>query len=121
MGVVVSILQRTGKALAIALVVLAGTSEANYTAINVSPVTVSSPLTTSGFPTEDASCIVTGYSLHAQEQMAARGITSDEVENVVYYGCDRAVPQSNGTYRYDGQRIGVSVNPAGYVVTAYVR
>lgn len=55
--------------------------------------------------------------------MAARGITSDEVESVVHYNCGSASWQGppKNTWLYLGKRIGVAANDNGYVVTAFVR
>lgn len=66
-----------------------------------------------------APCFVSGYSLHAQEQMAARRITSDHVENVVHGTCSRAKRQSNGTWKYTDRKITVVANNNGYVVTVW--
>lgn len=66
-----------------------------------------------------APCFVSGYSLHAQEQMAARRITSDHVENVVHGTCSRAKKQSNKTWKYTDRKITVVANGNGYVVTVW--
>lgn len=66
-----------------------------------------------------APCIVTGYSLHAEQEMAADHITSDHVETVVYNTCSRAKKQSNGRYKYTDGKITVIAEPSGYVVTAW--
>lgn len=70
-----------------------------------------------------APCVVTGYSFHAQQQMAARKITSDEVESLVHYTCNSATWQGppKNTWLYLGKRIGVAANDNGYVVTAFLR
>jgi hypothetical protein len=65
-----------------------------------------------------APCVVTGYTLHAEQQMAARNISSDQVENVVHDTCSRATWRpSNSTWQYTDGRIRVSANTNGYVVT----
>ncbi|MFD1044438.1 hypothetical protein ACFQ1S_01940, partial [Kibdelosporangium lantanae] len=66
-----------------------------------------------------ASCIVTGYTLHAEQEMAADSITSDHVENVVHNTCSRAKKQSNGRYKYTDGKITVIAEPSGYVVTVW--
>jgi hypothetical protein len=66
-----------------------------------------------------APCIVTGYSLHAAEEMEADSLTADTVEDVVYNTCSRARRQSNGTWKYTQGRITVVCNDNGYVVTAW--
>jgi hypothetical protein len=66
-----------------------------------------------------AKCFVSGYSYHAQQQMAARRITSDHVENVVHSTCSRAKKQSNGTWKYTDRKITVIANDNGYVVTVW--
>jgi hypothetical protein len=67
-----------------------------------------------------APCVVTGYSLHAQQEMAKDHIGSDHVENVVHDYCHRATWQkSKKTWRYTDRRIVVIANVNGYVVTAW--
>ncbi|MFE0153536.1 DUF4258 domain-containing protein [Nonomuraea sp. NPDC059007] len=66
-----------------------------------------------------APCVVRGYSNHALEEMAADGIGTELVENVVYNTCSRAVKQSNGNYKYTSGKIVVIVSPRGIVVTAW--
>ncbi|WP_182873783.1 DUF4258 domain-containing protein [Microbispora sp. H10670] len=68
-----------------------------------------------------APCIVTGYSLHAAEEMAKDSITGDQVEDVVYTTCSRAVKQTNGNWKYTKGKIVVICNNNGYVVTAWRR
>ncbi|MFK8906948.1 DUF4258 domain-containing protein [Streptomyces sp. YS-3] len=64
-------------------------------------------------------CIVTGYSYHAQQRMAERRISSDEVENLVYSTCGKARKQSDGTWKYTGRKLIVICNDNGYVVTLW--
>jgi hypothetical protein len=68
-----------------------------------------------------ASCVVTGYTLHAMQEMAADGIGSDYVEDVVHSKCSSARKQSNGRYFYTDGKIVVIAEPDGYVVTVYRR
>lgn len=69
-----------------------------------------------------APCVVTGYTLHADQQMASRRITSDYVENVVYKYCSRAkFRASNSTWQYSDGKIVVSANSNGYVITVIRR
>ncbi|MEO5875295.1 MAG: hypothetical protein ABIS86_05080 [Streptosporangiaceae bacterium] len=66
-----------------------------------------------------ASCIVTGYSLHADQEMAADGISSDYVEQVVYQQCRSAKKQGNGTWKYTTKYITVIANSNGYIITVW--
>ncbi|GAA3037647.1 hypothetical protein [Streptosporangium longisporum] len=90
------------------------------------PAATAAPVITSGVGTEmqieaGAPCIVTGYSLHAAEEMAKDSITGDQVEDIVYTTCSRAVKQSNGNWKYTKGKIVVICNNNGYVVTAWRR
>ncbi|MBB5912546.1 hypothetical protein BJY24_001413 [Nocardia transvalensis] len=69
-----------------------------------------------------APCVVTGYSWHARQEMAAENITSDYVEQVVLNTCHSAKWQKgNKTWKYTTGRGGLSVvaNGNGYVVTVW--
>ncbi|WP_329079855.1 MULTISPECIES: hypothetical protein [unclassified Streptosporangium] len=68
-----------------------------------------------------APCIVTGYSLHAAEEMLKDSITGDQVEDIVYITCSRAVKQSNGNWKYTKGKTIVIRNNNRYVVTAWRR
>ncbi|WP_214408481.1 DUF4258 domain-containing protein [Sphaerisporangium fuscum] len=69
-----------------------------------------------------APCIVTGYSSHALDEMAADHIGTETVENIVYNTCSRARKQSDGTYKYNaGGKIVVICNAQGRVVTVWRR
>jgi len=61
-----------------------------------------------------APCVVTGYSLHAQQEMDKDHIGSDYVENVVYEYCRRATWQKHKkTWRYTDRKIVVIANTNG--------
>ena len=66
-----------------------------------------------------APCLVTGYSYHAQQEMAADGISSDYVEQVVHDTCGSAKRQGNGNWRFQTRYITVITNNNGYVVTVW--
>lgn len=67
-----------------------------------------------------APCIVTGYSLHASEEMAVDSIGSDEVENLVYSGCSSAKWQKKKkTWKYQNRKLVVIANSNGYIVSAW--
>ena len=102
---------RTG--LAVGSVALATALSA--AAAGAAPVTAAAP----AIRAAGASCIVTGYTLHAEEEMAKDSIGSDYVETVVHNTCHQAKKQSNGRYRYTDGRIVVIAEPTGYVVTVY--
>lgn len=72
-------------------------------------------------PFVTAPCIVTGYSWHAEQEMAADHIGSDYVEHVVYTRCRTARRQSNGTWKYTDGKIAVIANNNGYIVTVWRR
>lgn len=65
-----------------------------------------------------APCIVTGYSLHAMQEMTADHIGSDQVETVVHNTCNRA-RRSNGKWRYTDGKITIIANNNGYIVTVW--
>lgn len=69
-----------------------------------------------------APCFVSGYSYHARQQMQARGISSEYVDEVVRTQCGNAKWQkSNQTWLYTTRYIGVVTNTNGWVVTVFRR
>jgi hypothetical protein len=98
---------------AIMLVTAAGTVELANAA--QAPATSQAPVSIMA----GASCIVTGYTLHAEQEMAADSIGSDYVETVVHNTCGKAKKQSNGRYKYTDGKITVIAEPSGYVVTVW--
>jgi hypothetical protein len=114
-----SLAQATQRILAAAVMVSA-IAAGSATAAATPPMTAGGPQVASLAvqAAAGAPCVVTGYTLHAQQQMAARNISSDQVENVVHDTCSRATwRQSNSTWQYTDGRIRVSANTNGYVVT----
>jgi hypothetical protein len=85
---------------------------------NAAVVTEAAPAS-SAIPMAGASCIVTGYTLHAEEEMAKDRITSDQVETVVHNTCRNARKQSNGRYKYTDGKITVIAEQTGYVITVW--
>lgn len=100
-----------------ALVLAAGFGSAQIA--NASVATVTAPASSAISIAAGAPCIVTGYSLHAEEEMAADSITSDQVESVVHSTCSKARKQSNGTFKYTNGKITVIANSNGYIVTVW--
>lgn len=68
-----------------------------------------------------APCLVSGYSIHAAEEMAKDRISAEQVEDIVFTTCRRAVKQKNGNWKYTKGKIVVICNNNGYVVTAWRR
>ncbi|TNC23419.1 hypothetical protein [Amycolatopsis alkalitolerans] len=95
--------------IAIMLVTGAGATQVATAAVPAPTVTIMA----------GASCVVTGYTLHAEEEMANDSITSDHVETVVHNYCSRARKQKNGRYKYTDGRITVIAERSGYVVTVW--
>lgn len=91
-----------------------GMAQVANAAVNSATATAPTVTTMAG-----ASCIVTGYTLHAEEEMSKDSISSDQVEDVVYDTCSKAKKQSNGRYKYTNGKITVIAEPSGYVVTVW--
>lgn len=109
--------QKLTAAATIALAIFAGAAQAAYGTDQV-PKTLPTVLAAA-----EAPCVVTGYSWHAQQGMAARKITSDEVENLVHFNCGSAKWQGPpyNSWLFLGKRIGVTTNDYGYVITVFLR
>jgi hypothetical protein len=104
-------LQRTVVGAAIVLATTAGATQAADATVLVEPAPGSVTTLAS------APCVVTGYSLHAMDEMAQDHIGSDYVETVVHNTCHGARKQKNGTWLYTDGKITVIANNNGYIVT----
>jgi hypothetical protein len=81
--------------------------------------TTGSPASVPAAPRASAPCFVSGYSLHAMDEMSADRIYSNQVENVVLDTCNRARKQQNGNWNYTDGNITVIANDDGYIVTVW--
>ena len=64
---------------------------------------------------------VCGYTQHALEQMAARGITPLDVQMTVALGADSAFLNRRGNWQYESGGTIVTMNDTGCVVTVMHR
>lgn len=108
------LVQRLTVGAVIVLATGAGVAQAANAAVELGTTTTGSVVILASAP-----CIVTGYSLHAMQEMAADHIGSDQVETVVHNTCSRARKQSNGTWKYTDGKITVIANDNGYIVTVW--
>lgn len=109
------LLPRLAAGVAITLATAAGTVQVADAAVGPGTAVTGGVMTIQA----SAPCVVTGYSLHAMDEMAADRIGSDQVENVVHSTCSRARRQSNNTWRYTNGKITVIANNNGYIVTVW--
>ena len=64
---------------------------------------------------------VCGFSQHALDRMASRGISPLDVRMTVALGADSAFRNDHGNWQYENAGLIVSMNDAGCVVTAMYR
>ena len=64
---------------------------------------------------------VCGYSNHALDQMAERGISPFDVRMAVALGANSAFVNNHGNWQYESNGLIVAMNDAGCVVTAMTR
>jgi hypothetical protein len=64
---------------------------------------------------------VCGYSQHALDQMAARGISPFDVRMTVALGAGSAFLNNHGNWQYESGNLIVTMNDGGCVVTAMTR
>jgi hypothetical protein len=64
---------------------------------------------------------VCGYSQHALDRMATRGISPLDVRTTVALGADSAFRNDHGNWQYESGGLIVVMNDAGCVVTAFTR